>query len=366
MNFVRTLILTHRPVVNDGWFDDFKKIFYDRDDFFYGSKNKGNTFDYVERLVQQRTGHYVYFASLQDLRGSELVGGKFDKNDEIFGVNAISDIVVYGSKVIVCALNQEDGTIMHIYDKESGEPLKHTLNYGRGPKELLFLSNISFLQESGTMVFFDIIASKRLDIDVDGLMEHGLDAVEEVYWPSRLWNLRNIALENGSLHTYNISYLQRDTSSVERIELCDRNGNIISTYNEFPVIDDDRKRFMMYNNEIIAVSPDEEKFVITTSVGGILEIFSMRDGELKNITTKYFIEPDFSMEGNIYNYDNLIYIIPRKRKKSTQFGTALSCITLERCRFFCSQKIRSFSGHFCRTGGAYLSVRNFKEVPVHE
>lgn len=87
MNFVRTLILTHRPVVNDGWFDDFKKIFYDRDDFFYGSKTKGNTFDYVERLVQQKTGHYVYFASLQDLRGSELVGGKFDKNDEIFGVN---------------------------------------------------------------------------------------------------------------------------------------------------------------------------------------------------------------------------------------------------------------------------------------
>ena len=220
-------------------------------------------------------------------------------SDEIFGVNAIPDMVVYGSKVIVCALNQEDGTIMHIYDKESGEPLMHTLNYGRGPKELLFDANISFLQDSGTMVFFDIIASKRLDIDVDGLMEHGLDAVEEVYWPSRLWNLRNIALENGSLHTYNISYLQRDTSSVERIELCDRNGNIISTYNEFPVIDDDRKRFMMYNNEIIAV--------ITSTLGGILEIFSMKDGELSNIATKYFIEPDFSIEGNFYNYDNLIY-----------------------------------------------------------
>ena len=228
-------------------------------------------------------------------------------SDEIYGVKAISDMVVYGSKVIVCALNHEDGTILHIYDKESGEPLMHTLNYGRGPKELLFDANISFLQESGTMVFFDIIASKRLDIDVDGLMEHGLDAVEEVYWPSRLWNLRNIALENGSLHTYNISYLQRDTSSVERIELCDRNGNIISTYNEFPVIDDDRKRFMMYNNELIAVSPDEEKVVITTSVGGILEIFSMKDGELKNIATKYFIEPGFSIEGDFCNYDDLIY-----------------------------------------------------------
>ena len=256
-------------------------------------------------------------------------------SDEIFGVNAISDMEVYGSKVIVCALNPEDGTIMHIYDKESGEPLMHTLNYGRGPKELLFLSNISFLQESGTMVFFDIIASKRLDIDVDGLMEHGLDAVEEVYWPSRLWNLRNIALENGSLHTYNISYLQRDTSSVERIELCDRNGNIISTYNEFPVIDDDRKRFMMYNNELIAVSPDEEKFAITSTLGGILETFSMKGGELRNIATKYFIEPDFTLEGD---YSNLIAsfcdlyatdeVLLAAYGGETEFGTGINNIAI--------------------------------------
>ena len=256
-------------------------------------------------------------------------------SDEIFGVNAIPDMVVYGSKVIVCALNQEDGTIMHIYDKESGEPLMHTLNYGRGPKELLFDANISFLQDSGTMVFFDIIASKRLDIDMDGLMEHGLDAVEEVYWPSRLWNLRNIALENGSLHTYNISYLQRDTSSVERIELCDRNGNIISTYNEFPVIDDDRKRFMMYNNEIIAVSPDEEKFVITSSLGGILETFSMKGGELSNMATKYFIEPDFTLEGD---YSNLIAsfcdlyatdeVLFAAYGGETEFGTGINNIAI--------------------------------------
>ena len=37
MGFRRTLILTHRPVVDDGWYDDFHKIFYDRRDFAYGS-----------------------------------------------------------------------------------------------------------------------------------------------------------------------------------------------------------------------------------------------------------------------------------------------------------------------------------------
>lgn len=85
MDFRRTLILTHRPVVNDGWFEDFQKIFYDSDHFQYGSKNgKGETFESLERQFQKQGQHYVYFASMQDLRGSELVGGNFDKNDEIF------------------------------------------------------------------------------------------------------------------------------------------------------------------------------------------------------------------------------------------------------------------------------------------
>ena len=84
MDFRRTLILTHRPVVNAGWFDDFGKIFYDRRDFAYGSKNNGESHDSLERRAKADGLHYVYFASMQDLRGSELVGGNFDKNDEVF------------------------------------------------------------------------------------------------------------------------------------------------------------------------------------------------------------------------------------------------------------------------------------------
>ena len=37
MDFSRTLILTHRPVVDSGWFEDFGKIFYDSPGFAYGS-----------------------------------------------------------------------------------------------------------------------------------------------------------------------------------------------------------------------------------------------------------------------------------------------------------------------------------------
>ena len=84
MDFQRTLILTHRPVVDSGWFEDFGKIFYDRSDFAYGSKNNGDSHESLERRTRADGLHYVYFASMQDLRGSELVGGNFDKNNEVF------------------------------------------------------------------------------------------------------------------------------------------------------------------------------------------------------------------------------------------------------------------------------------------
>ena len=81
--FQRTLILTHRPVVDEGWFEDFGKIFYDSPNCHYGSRNKGETFESLERLAA-KGDRYVYFASMQDLRGSEQVGGKFDKNSDVF------------------------------------------------------------------------------------------------------------------------------------------------------------------------------------------------------------------------------------------------------------------------------------------
>lgn len=81
----RTLILTHRPVVDKGWFEDYEKIFYDRPEFDYGSKQNGSTLKQMEKLATETgTSSYIYFASIQDMRGSELVGGNFAKNEEVF------------------------------------------------------------------------------------------------------------------------------------------------------------------------------------------------------------------------------------------------------------------------------------------
>lgn len=78
--FEKTIIITHRPVVDAGWFEDFKKIFHGMPDYEYGSKNNGATLGFLASQKKK----FVYFASIQDLRGSAQVGGKFEKNDEIF------------------------------------------------------------------------------------------------------------------------------------------------------------------------------------------------------------------------------------------------------------------------------------------
>lgn len=87
MEFDKTIIITHRPVVDEGWFEDFRKIFFDRPNYCYGSKNNGENFDTLMRLNQSKGTHFVYFASMQDLRGSDIVGGNFDKNNQVFSTS---------------------------------------------------------------------------------------------------------------------------------------------------------------------------------------------------------------------------------------------------------------------------------------
>ena len=135
--FERTLILTHRPVVDKGWFEDFGKIFYDRKDYHYGSRDNGEEFHVLEKKIKSG-GKYVYFASMQDLRGSEQVGGKFDKNNEIFktpwdfvivdeahegtktelGQNVLKELIKDNTKVL-----QLSGTPFNLFDDYSEEEI---------------------------------------------------------------------------------------------------------------------------------------------------------------------------------------------------------------------------------------------------
>lgn len=110
MDVKRTLIVTHRPVVNKSWKDDFDNVVTDR---ISGNDNQKRKWDFgtlfddeqhdkrkfydLEKFANQSDdNHYVFFVSMQYLRLSELVNAKTqlknkDKQDDMFGHNATKE-----------------------------------------------------------------------------------------------------------------------------------------------------------------------------------------------------------------------------------------------------------------------------------
>lgn len=96
----RVIIVTHRPVVSDGWSTDFAKIFYpgsSEHDYSFELKTNDSAYTYDEKIdlendlkikqLDKDGAYFLYFASIQDLRGSKRVGGKFNKNNAVFDLD---------------------------------------------------------------------------------------------------------------------------------------------------------------------------------------------------------------------------------------------------------------------------------------
>ena len=86
LKYKKTIIITHRPVVKDGWREDFYKIFGKNDGYFFSAKDPCKGISQLDDCLKRNVA-FVHFASIQDLRGSSVVGGNFNKNDVIFKTN---------------------------------------------------------------------------------------------------------------------------------------------------------------------------------------------------------------------------------------------------------------------------------------
>ena len=81
MEYKSTLIITHRPVVDKGWHEDFKKIFGNMPEYSYATRmsdeeSTGEDFYSLKKKVDAGKKRMVFFVSMQYLRLSQFVGGK--------------------------------------------------------------------------------------------------------------------------------------------------------------------------------------------------------------------------------------------------------------------------------------------------
>ena len=92
----KTLIITHRPVVQSGWRDDFQLVFrngecsFEKKEYETDDPIDSPKIDYANEIhlreLRDSGKPFIYFASIQDLRGSKRVGGRFNKNNAVFNM----------------------------------------------------------------------------------------------------------------------------------------------------------------------------------------------------------------------------------------------------------------------------------------
>ena len=141
-DYQKVLIVTHRPSVVHGWKEEFYKIFGVQSDRVFITKSyideklefddlidAGNDRKLKSQAASGRP--FVYFASMQDLRGSVCVGGSYHKNNAVFEMDW--DLIIYDEA--------HEGT-----QSEKGKPVQNFLNQGHDGKKpkILHLSGTPY------------------------------------------------------------------------------------------------------------------------------------------------------------------------------------------------------------------------------
>lgn len=96
MGLKRVIVVTHRPAVEDSWDTDHDLIFEGTNHKFIDkTKDAIDGYDEIKDSKNDKIlsdlihfdTPFIYFASMQDLRGSARVGGNFNKNNGVFDLD---------------------------------------------------------------------------------------------------------------------------------------------------------------------------------------------------------------------------------------------------------------------------------------
>ena len=143
LGYRRILIVTHRPTVNKEWLEAYEERFSDViPQYSYGTKSdtqsEGTDFYTLKkRIVETETFHFLFFASMQYLRRSNLVGG--DNSEQLK-----KDIMTYDWDLVIVD-EAHEGTRTELGQKVL-EYLEHKTTLAKDEKDtrMLHLSGTPF------------------------------------------------------------------------------------------------------------------------------------------------------------------------------------------------------------------------------
>lgn len=229
------------------------------------------------------------------------------------------DINVNDKYLVLSMAMDAENNKCWIYERSTMEKVYSGIKHGRGPKEVVF-GHANAILDGDTMSYYDIMSHKVVSFPVDSVVTYGMSVVKEEELDVPAWAAYMFHRDDKLVVFNNVGYMSQDTAYVARLQIRDKDGGIVDSYNRFPV-NDKKLHFALYHQMPVTVSPDKTKMAIgCCTYGAIMELYSLVNG-IEEITTKYFLEPkghdsngDYVMDddtvygfADFYSTDSLIF-----------------------------------------------------------
>lgn len=201
-----------------------------------------------------------------------------------------SDMICIGDYIIVLAPN--DSPSLFIYDKNKGELINNIVRKGKGPNELLQVNSIAVrFSDNESLGIYDNMSSKIHIYSYEMLSDTSLNCRPEIIDVPRIDN----SFTNIVSHIDD-KMLVRTNCPDKRLLWIEKDKSINIAKEDFPILYDEdlhtNANVLSYANKT-AISPDGNKIVETTYLGGIIEILERTGSEYKQKILHTYTEPKF-------------------------------------------------------------------------
>lgn len=205
---------------------------------------------------------------------------------------------IWESGELLCTMfyDPETETLVHLYDKKTGQNRGNFVHRGRGPLEIP--PSIPIVYEwDGCMYMVDLSGGKILSFNIERLESEGVTAIGVQNKTFAEYTANVSVLPGGeTLVLNNKGYLNTETDGYHRIEFFDAREQRVSVADVAPYSDPETL-FYLYQQSIIGISPDYKHLVLGSVWGGLLEVYSLPG--LKDPAFLRFVNPAVSINGGI-------------------------------------------------------------------
>lgn len=229
------------------------------------------------------------------------------KEEKHLDFEILSDELMYsphtilgcGDKIVISGYSNSGGPTCYVYDKE-GMLLKTGINQGRGPAETMS-GYMNVTAENGVISYHDIMLQQTLSFKLSDFLSDDVMSVEKKQLDLPGWCTFFSEMSDArELRIISRSYLNDLELPQRTVELLDKDGHV-SSYDGSP-FENRMESYYASSQPFVAISPDGSKMAVGSSIGMVLEVFSLEDGiELTNV--RKFLDPKITQ--NEYGYERL-------------------------------------------------------------